>query len=180
MTKTHQSAVVLVPPEELWGPIQAIRRKYDRKVERWMPHVTLLYPFWPERAFDEAAVLLQQAVAMLPPFQVCLAELTYFDHGRDSYTMWFAPEPKEAIANLQASLQAAIPECSDVSGHRHGFTPHLSVGQAQGSHQLQTRLNEIRRSWMPLEFDLKEVTLLARGAGTPFSAKRAVRLGAPA
>ena len=41
MQKTHQSAVVLIPPREVWAPIQAIRREHDRHLRRWMPHVTL-------------------------------------------------------------------------------------------------------------------------------------------
>ena len=35
--KTHKSAVVIIPPEEIWEPIQKIRRLYDRQGHRWMP-----------------------------------------------------------------------------------------------------------------------------------------------
>ena len=45
--KTHHTAVVAMPPPEVWEPIQAIRRQHDRNVHRWMPHITLLYPFMP-------------------------------------------------------------------------------------------------------------------------------------
>ncbi|MGA1195514.1 MAG: 2'-5' RNA ligase family protein, partial [Candidatus Latescibacterota bacterium] len=48
MEKVHQSAVVLSPPQSEWDQIQAIRKKYDRNVRRWMPHITLLYPFYPK------------------------------------------------------------------------------------------------------------------------------------
>ena len=41
----HKAAAVIIPPEDAWGPIQAIRRKHDRKVGRRMPHITLIYPF---------------------------------------------------------------------------------------------------------------------------------------
>ena len=41
----HTSAVVLVPPRDLWAPIQAIRATNDKSYLRWMPHVNLLYPF---------------------------------------------------------------------------------------------------------------------------------------
>jgi hypothetical protein len=42
MSKVFTSAVVIIPPEELWIPIQKIRKKYDRQINRWMPHITLL------------------------------------------------------------------------------------------------------------------------------------------
>lgn len=38
--KTHRTAVVAMPPPEVWEPIQAIRRQHDRNVQRWMPHIT--------------------------------------------------------------------------------------------------------------------------------------------
>ena len=41
----HKTAAVIITPEDVWGPIQAIRQKHDSKVGRWMPHVTLTYPF---------------------------------------------------------------------------------------------------------------------------------------
>ena len=44
---THQTALVLIPPESCWAPIQAIRKQHDRSFERWMPHINLLYGFVP-------------------------------------------------------------------------------------------------------------------------------------
>lgn len=39
--KYHTSAVVIMPPPDTWGPIQAIREKYDRAYRRWPPHINL-------------------------------------------------------------------------------------------------------------------------------------------
>jgi hypothetical protein len=52
--KTHQTAVAVVPPREVWGPIQAIREKHDRQFRRWSPHINLLYPFYPPERFEQA------------------------------------------------------------------------------------------------------------------------------
>ena len=52
MKKVYTSACVIIPPKELWGPIQKIRQQYDRQIHRWMPHITLLYPFRPIVEFD--------------------------------------------------------------------------------------------------------------------------------
>ena len=40
---THTTAVVVIPPDDAWPPIQALRQRYDRQFRRWMPHITLLY-----------------------------------------------------------------------------------------------------------------------------------------
>ena len=53
MTKVFTTAVVIIPPREIWGGIQDIRRKFDRHINRWMPHITLLYPFKPYSRFNE-------------------------------------------------------------------------------------------------------------------------------
>jgi hypothetical protein len=34
----HKTATVIIPPEHVWGPFQAIRQKHDSRVGRWMPH----------------------------------------------------------------------------------------------------------------------------------------------
>ena len=60
MRKDYTSAVVIIPPEDKWESIQEVRKTYDRNIHRWMPHITLLYPFMPkteyvalEKAFSE-------------------------------------------------------------------------------------------------------------------------------
>ncbi len=82
--KTHKMAVVVIPPEAAWPPIQAIRKQHDRGFRRWMPHVTLLYPFHPRPEFEAAAARLAPACAVLPPFEVTLATFHVFEHGRES------------------------------------------------------------------------------------------------
>lgn len=51
MNKVYNTAVVIIPPENIWGSIQKIRKKYDRYIDRWMPHITMLYPFYPKVNF---------------------------------------------------------------------------------------------------------------------------------
>jgi 2'-5' RNA ligase len=70
--KTKRSAVVWIPPPDAWAPIQAIRRRHDRQIARWMPHVTLLYPFWPRARFDEAERLLAPVCSRMGPFPITL------------------------------------------------------------------------------------------------------------
>jgi hypothetical protein len=80
--KTHRTAVAVVPPREAWGPIQAIRERHDRQFRRWMPHVNLLYPFYPAGRFKEALPHLVAACAKIAPFPVTRAEFRFFEHSR--------------------------------------------------------------------------------------------------
>jgi 2'-5' RNA ligase len=129
-TKPHQTAVAVVPPPEVWGPIQAVRQRHDRQFRRWMPHVNLLYPFYPPERFDEAVPRLAAACGRVAPFAVTLAEFHFFEHPSGAATLWLFPEPREALVRLQAVLQVACPDCDDPARFAARFTPHLSVGQA--------------------------------------------------
>ena len=93
-TKTHKTALVVIPPDQAWGPIQAIRREHDRNIHRWMPHITLLYPFRPVEQFDVLADSLARVCATMDPFEITLAEFRFFRHNSRSFTLWLAPDPR--------------------------------------------------------------------------------------
>jgi 2'-5' RNA ligase len=159
--KTFHTAVVLIPPEPCWPPIQAIRQVHDRQFHRWMPHITLLYPFRPREDFERTTLLLEKACHSLRPLEVKLAEFRCFRHGSRSCTMWLAPEPKRSLVGLQAALQAAVPDCDDVSRYPDGFTPHLSLGQTI-TNRVDSLLATLSRSWQTVSFLADRISLIWR------------------
>ncbi|HZH13211.1 MAG TPA: 2'-5' RNA ligase family protein [Archangium sp.] len=178
---THRTAVVFIPPAEVWPPIQAIRREHDRQIQRWMPHVTLLYPFAPRGELPGLLPALEAACAALSPFEAVLASFQVFQHRADRSTLWLAPEPREAFTRLQAVLQAAAPEYAHTSRFSGGFTPHLSVGQSGSAGQVSELLARLSETWTPLVFQAAEVSIIAREGNRPFEVVRTLRLGsAPA
>jgi len=162
MEKTHQTAVVIVPPREVWEPVQAIRRLHDKQFRRWLPHLTLLYPFAPKRDFNKVLPELAQVGWDHSPFTLTLSRFRSFRHGRESYTVWLEPEPREPVVALHKALTRALPQFSDTSSFAGGFTPHLSVGQVEGKRKLERLLNELQAGWQPLSFTVGEVTLISR------------------
>jgi 2'-5' RNA ligase len=177
-SKTHQTAVAVVPPPEVWGPIQAIREQHDRQFRRWMPHINLLYPFYPPERLDGALPRLVDACAQTAPFVVTLAEFRSFRHSSRKATLWLAPEPREALVRLQAALQAACPGCDDLSRFAAGFTPHLSVGQAGSAEEARRLQDAWQRTWEPVRFELSAIALLRRHPETAFEVERWVPLAA--
>lgn len=160
--KTYQSAVVIIPPPQVWEPIQKIRQRYDRHFRRWMPHVTLIYPFRPASEFDEIADSFRAICARFPAFAVRLQEFRFFKHSRQRFTLWLAPWPADPIRQLQAALVEAVPDCNDVNLHASGFTPHLSIGQVSGTARLRTLQDALAQDWRPLEFQLNHISLVWR------------------
>lgn len=177
--KTHHTAVVLIPPLEVWEPIQAIRRRYDRQFKRWMPHITLLYPFRPAERFDEVRPAIEACCAATGPFDVDLRDLRHFEHSRSNITMWLAPEPPEPIVRLQASLLACTPDCNEVNLHASGFLPHLSIGQAHSPAEFEERVTRIQSRLPPIRFVAGEIALIRRGPGhtDPFEVDRLIPFG---
>jgi 2'-5' RNA ligase len=175
--KTHESAVVVIPPGAVWEPIQRIRRVHDSRVRRWMPHVTLLYPFRPRADFAAARPGLERAAARVEPFALVLARFRRFAHGRGRVTAWLEPEPREPLLALESALLAEFPDCDDVARFRGGFTPHLSVGQLAGP-QAGEALAALGRGWAPLRFEVASIAAIARAGDEPFRVYEEVALGA--
>ena len=78
--KVHTSAVVLIPGEEHWGAIQAIRRDHDKSYQRWMPHINLLYPFISADFFPECLAKITEALVDTDSFLVTLQSFGFFEH----------------------------------------------------------------------------------------------------
>jgi 2'-5' RNA ligase len=156
---------VAIPPAEVQPPIQDLRRRYDRQFRRWMPHLTLLYPFRPREEFAELLDTVRTACRSVPPFEVELREFRAFAHGERSVTLWLAPLPADGLANLHRALLSAFPDCVDTAQFEGGYTPHLSVGQVRGPEAVR-RAEELRAQlqagWQPLRVAVREVSLLWR------------------
>ncbi|PTL78418.1 poly(A) polymerase [Vitiosangium sp. GDMCC 1.1324] len=177
----RQSVLVLIPPEELWAPIQALRAVHDSKYERWMPHMTLLFPFVPEAHFGEAEALIAEAVRDIEPFEVTLSGFGYFEQS-SSVTAWLRPEdrPHGALKALHAALEAVFPRGEVRDGETvHDFRPHLTVGQLPRAAAANTRrtLAGWERDWRPLRFEVRDVCLTSKRGDGPFEVRRRVPLG---
>ena len=171
----YRSAVVVMPSAEVLPAIQAIRRRYDRRFDRWMPHINLLYGFVPEEYFEEAAKAISLALAQLQPFEVTLTSFETFTH-RSSSTAWLRPvaQPPDALHQLQAVLQQLFPQCDEQSKKSAtGFTPHLSVGQFPSAQEVREQLP----SWHPVSFLVESVALISRRGDEPFEVRYRVHLG---
>lgn len=159
--KSARAALCIIPPESVWEPIQAIRRVHDRQIDRWMPHINLLFPFL-ERCHPSR---LEPVCARLARFDVTLDGVRHFTHASGRCTVWLDPRPAAPLVALQAALQAEIPECDDVARFDHGFTPHLSVGQAASERDAGRLIASL--AWKPVSFTVDAVCIIERNDG-PF------------
>lgn len=162
MKKVYTSACVIIPPKEIWDQIQKIRHRYDRQIHRWMPHITLLYPFRPKAEFNDLEKEFIELCSQLKPFEISFRNVRYFHHRHQNYTIWLNPEPHNLINHLQAELLKVVPDCEDINKYKNGFTPHLSVGQIKGKEKLIQIIDNLQNSWKELKFTLNSVYLISR------------------
>ncbi len=162
MDKSYQTALVVIPSEVHWQPIQEIRRKYDRHYERWMPHINLLFPFLPDKKFEQAADQLGPVCAEIEPFSLSLNSLNTFRQKNEKHTFWLQPEPAEPLHELQKKVEAVFPECNDVSRFSKGFEPHLTLGQIMGPDNAELLRPILENCWQPITFEVNSIYLIAR------------------
>lgn len=160
--KTHTTAVVIIPPQAVQAPIQRWRERYDRQVGRWMPHITLLYPFRPAEEFDGLRPEFERVCAGLPRFELCFERVRHFRQGPTRRTLWLDPVPHEPLCELVRRLLAIVPDCTDTGRFAGGFTPHLSLGQAEGAQAFQALRQSLGEQWQPLSFPVDRVALIHR------------------
>lgn len=176
--KSGLTAIVAIPPEEAWEPIQAIRRVHDRQIRRWMPHINLVFPFVAAHEIAAAVPLVSAAVRDQPPFEVTLVEFRFFRHASGSATIWLAAETRQPLVALHAALVRAVPECNDLDRFGEGFTPHLSVGQARTTQEAQVLIGRLQATWQPMRFPIRSVAAIGRTADSPFEVLNEFALGA--
>ena len=164
VTKTHTTAVVLIPPESVQPPIQAIRSVHDRNFLRWMPHITLLYPFAERRDFESVIPALAQVAQQVSPFSVEFVRFDAFRH-RKSCTMFLVPEPEDEIVRLHSVLLQQLPDYDDTARFAGGFHPHLSVGQFQ-HRSLRIEQERLQTEWQPLQCEMTTLSLIYRASET--------------
>jgi 2'-5' RNA ligase len=178
MIKVYTSAVVIIPPEENWVPIQEIRRKHDRQINRWMPHITLLYPFRPEIDYNPLCKDFSEVCKAFKPFDITLKEFHYFSHGHQRYTIWIKPEPSAKIQELQTIILEIVPDCNNVNKYKKGFNPHLSVGQIKGKDNLLKIIKNLEDKWKEIKFLLSQIFFISREKSktSKFEIKKRIQL----
>eukprot|EP01130_Rhizamoeba_saxonica_P002670 TRINITY_DN12430_c0_g1_i1.p1 TRINITY_DN12430_c0_g1~~TRINITY_DN12430_c0_g1_i1.p1 ORF type:complete len:615 (+),score=106.18 TRINITY_DN12430_c0_g1_i1:2-1846(+) len=174
--KVVQSAVAIIPPERFWGPIQDIRRDYDKAYQRWMPHINLLYPFIPDTKFISIKEKLTEALYEIPSFEMGLNNFSHFTFRNGDCSLHLTPETKaNSLNKLQSLLGDLFPHCTELSNKgENGYNGHLTVGQFNIN---DPTMESFQKDWSPINFTVDKIYLISRTGDSPFEVKEEIELG---
>ncbi|CAF0734850.1 unnamed protein product [Adineta ricciae] len=159
-TTTNQTALCLIPPEDVWKQIQAIRSASDRAYPRWMPHINFIYPFVSESSFDTIKAQLETVVHQQKPFTVRFDQNSfhYFPQQDQKCTYHLRPTHSTNVIELQQVIQNQL---SKICKKKHPFEAHLTLGQCKIK-DVDNILTNLRSNWLPIEFLVDRVYMISR------------------
>ncbi|WP_372367299.1 RNA 2',3'-cyclic phosphodiesterase [Candidatus Uabimicrobium sp. HlEnr_7] len=160
MIPVHTTALVIIPPKHLWEPIQKIREEHDRNIRRWMPHITLFYPFVPREHFQDTKKDLQNVCQNIKPFKITLDAVGKFKQRKGNFILWVGCEEQQEIQNLYSSLSSALQNTMEIK--KRPFHPHLTIGRMRDAKVFDELKNNVQSTWQPVEWQVDNVSLIWR------------------
>ena len=168
-----QCVINIVPPRHVWGDMQRLRTKYIPEA-RCAVHISFIDPFVLSSQYDEANALLSATLNDFAPIELKLSKLDFFSHGKNSFTLYVAPEDTKPLTLLRQRVLSVFPQCED---KKRPFVPHFSLAKFTSRVELEKAMTTLSTSWKPVSFVLKELYFLSRIGSTPFQVHSVVPLG---
>ncbi|KAL0232517.1 hypothetical protein PCE1_002858 [Barthelona sp. PCE] len=170
---SYKTAVVLIPDQIAQNRINEIRAVHDSsKINRWMPHVTLAYPFRSEEQFDDDLYQKLQTIAdSVDAFTCNHGEIGSF---RRAGIVYSNPSNRGPIKAIMKAIVRTFPRYNNQKrGGR--FTPHMTIGSKVDDvdmviAEVQGQLDEVNNHYTGFH-------LIARGDDTPFRIVRTFYFG---
>lgn len=121
---SHDTALCLIPPSNLWHSINALRCLNDKAYDKWPPHINLVYPFVQPVLLERASQILSQLdFSDYQNLSVSLETPGVFTHGKHN-TIYLKPQGPD-ISSLAQTIRTALGWPADYS------QPHLTVAQSE-------------------------------------------------
>ncbi|KAH3760748.1 Endonuclease/exonuclease/phosphatase family protein [Pelomyxa schiedti] len=169
-------SLVALPPPQFWKPIVDIKKNHmNPRIKRPpYPHMTLLQPFVEPDRFDDAVVVLREALRSVNPFQIRIARFEIYNND-SSFTLFLNPEttPPNSLQRLFETCRPVFPNLEPKS-----FDPHIGVGYFKSKAQTEELQRKYQSAWKTIDFTVKEIYIMSRVSETdPFEVRRVIPIG---
>ncbi|KAL8381246.1 hypothetical protein RB595_005498 [Gaeumannomyces hyphopodioides] len=166
-TSSHDTALCIVPPRDLWPSVDRLRALYDKAYKKWPPHLNLVYPFVRVESLERAAGEIGAGLGSwrrrteddsIPRIQLDSADV--FPHRRDNTI--FRCDGDEAhgraLREVRAAVLAALGQ-TDSASHRLHMTVAQSDDLEASAHKF---LHEKVKLLPNMEWDVDTLHILVR------------------
>ncbi|KAK8105847.1 hypothetical protein PG999_009206 [Apiospora kogelbergensis] len=164
---SHDTALCIIPPRQLWPSLNSLRSLYDKSYERWPPHINLVYPFVKAEALPQATAQIadqfrsRNTGASSQTLPVSLDAADVFVHRHDN-TIFIHDSIKEhtrKLSDARAAILAALGHESDSASYRM----HLTIGQTEDASSDLHKFLLRKASLIPaVEWEAAELCILIR------------------
>lgn len=157
MPRDGQTGIVIPVPEA--NPLlSAVAARFPDAVREGVPaHVSVLYPFLPDRELDDRVVgSLAELFARTSAMSVKLSNCC-----RHGDFVFMRPEPADAVRELTGEIRRRWPRVVPYEGLYEDVGAHLTVALHTTSERASAVEREIVPRWVPVAARLREAWLLA-------------------
>jgi poly(A) polymerase len=189
----HKSTLaILIPKHVCEELIDPIRMKYDPQVERWPPHINLLYPFYENIEIDtnrdQVASLMGDILAAmnkLNPFECDLNKINQFERNNVVFLEPGSGETKTKMQGIYKELKSLFSDSGN-SIWRDSLTPHCTIAQPVNKSKAEKNWSKNTLQKITKEFDLTKLSVkftidsiywMTRTETMPFKIRQAFPLG---
>ena len=148
-----ETGLIILPPPEVRTEVDMWRRIFKAYEGSMTPHITIVYPFVPQKIWDESRRAVLDTFKGLHPFTIKLRELGTFIH--DESVLWLKPEDGNNLMKLRAKMQHLFSTYMPASSL--AYVPHLTLGFFKSLQELHQARKTVQKQLQPLEFTVDKV-----------------------
>jgi 2'-5' RNA ligase len=153
------TAFVIIPPKKVSAVIVAWHRLYYPFHATVPPHITLAFPFIPEKEWQQNYTALENCLQKFKFFSITFRELAVFTGNQ--YVLWLKPEDSGNIRRIHTAVAEKFPEY--FVAEEFEFTPHLTIGFFESQEVMYEAKNKISSMMTPLHFVVDEIVYMVCG-----------------
>ncbi|CAF0847328.1 unnamed protein product [Brachionus calyciflorus] len=192
----HKSALAVIIPKDLSDEfIQPIRELYDPQVNRWPPHMNILYPFYEnidlDLSKDEQGTVISDLFYCFMKHGNFDCEFTHLDLFEKNNVVFLQPckKSENKLRLIYKDLKKLFEDESHSKWNRPELSPHLTIAQPVDKRKARKNwardtLKEIEdkfRNYLNqkpiLKFNIDCLYWITRTDSTPFQIRQAFPLG---
>jgi 2'-5' RNA ligase len=150
------TALVIIPPEEISAVIIGWHRLYYPFHTTVPPHITLAFPFMPEKEWEHNYSALENCLNKFKAFTITLRELAVFTGSQ--CVLWLKPEDSGNLVRIHTALAETFPDYFVALEFK--FIPHITIGFFDSEELMYEAKTKISSEMRPLHFLVDELVYM--------------------